>query len=193
MAVDLVSAIRFGTLVEAGPAGLAIIRSARVGADTTIAIQHSLGLADERIFDACADERAAAAHALRVDTGFVIGVAGIFQCAHNPAGRRAADAANGCAHRGRCEPTRGNDRSEARNGQESETGEQPADPTDRRRVRIETTPTMWELTGPLLGPFIQESQLILDDYSTEELERFAEFLRRVIDVQAKYTERIREM
>src|ERR1700754_4761036 len=68
-----------------------------------------------------------------------------------------------------------------------------ADPTDRRRVRIETTPTMWELTGPLLGPFIQESQLILDDYSTEELERFAEFLRRVIDVQAKYTERIREM
>jgi DNA-binding MarR family transcriptional regulator len=68
-----------------------------------------------------------------------------------------------------------------------------ADPADRRRVRVEVTPTLWELTGPLMGPFINESQTILDDYSTEELERFAEFLRRVIDVQSKYIQRIREM
>ena len=68
-----------------------------------------------------------------------------------------------------------------------------ADPSDRRRVRIEVTPKLWELTGPLMGPFIAESQSILDDYSTEELERFAEFLSRVIEVQGKYTERIREM
>src|ERR671922_1747812 len=50
-----------------------------------------------------------------------------------------------------------------------------ADPSDRRRVRIEATPKLWELTGPLMGPFIEESQSILDDFTTEELERFAEF------------------
>jgi DNA-binding MarR family transcriptional regulator len=68
-----------------------------------------------------------------------------------------------------------------------------ADPTDRRRVRIEATPKLWELTGPLMMPFIDESQAILDDYSTEELERFSDFLQRVIDVQAKHIERIRSL
>ena len=68
-----------------------------------------------------------------------------------------------------------------------------ADPTDRRRVRIEATPRVWELTGPLMGPFIAESQAILDGYSTDELERFTEFLKQVIEVQAKHTERIREL
>ena len=68
-----------------------------------------------------------------------------------------------------------------------------ADPADRRRVRLEVTPKLWESTGPLMMPFIAESQAILDDYSTEELERFTAFLRRVIEVQAKHTERIREL
>jgi DNA-binding MarR family transcriptional regulator len=67
------------------------------------------------------------------------------------------------------------------------------DPGDRRRVRIEVTPKLWELTGPLMGPFLEESSAILDDYSTEELERFTQFIQRVIDVQAKHTERIREL
>jgi DNA-binding MarR family transcriptional regulator len=68
-----------------------------------------------------------------------------------------------------------------------------ADPADRRRVRIEVTPKLWELTGPLMTPFFAESQTILDDYSTEELERFSEFLQRVIDVQAKHIDRIRSL
>ena len=68
-----------------------------------------------------------------------------------------------------------------------------ADPADRRRVRIEITPRLWELTGPLMMPFITESQAILDDYSTEELERFTRFLERVIEVQAKHTERVRNL
>jgi DNA-binding MarR family transcriptional regulator len=67
------------------------------------------------------------------------------------------------------------------------------DPADRRRVRLEVTPKLWEMTGPLMMPFISESQAILDDYSTEELERFTAFLRRVIEVQARHTERIREL
>jgi DNA-binding MarR family transcriptional regulator len=68
-----------------------------------------------------------------------------------------------------------------------------ADPADRRRVRIEVTPRLWELTAPLMMPFLEESQAILDDYSTEELERFTEFIQRVIDVQAKHTDRIRDL
>ena len=67
------------------------------------------------------------------------------------------------------------------------------DSADRRRVRIEVTPKLWELTGPLMSPFLEESSAILDDYSTEELERFTEFIQRVIDVQAKHTERIRDL
>jgi DNA-binding MarR family transcriptional regulator len=66
-----------------------------------------------------------------------------------------------------------------------------ADPQDRRRVRVEVTPRLWELTAPLMMPFLEESQAILDDYSTEELGRFSDFLRRVIDVQGKHTDRIR--
>jgi DNA-binding MarR family transcriptional regulator len=68
-----------------------------------------------------------------------------------------------------------------------------ADPADRRRVRIEVTPKLWEVTAPLMGPFLEESSSILDAYTTEELERFTEFMQRVIDVQSKYTQRIREM
>ena len=68
-----------------------------------------------------------------------------------------------------------------------------SDPTDRRRVRIEVTPRLWELTGPLMVPFFEESQAILDDYTTEELARFAEFLRRVIEVQSRHTDRIRSL
>jgi DNA-binding MarR family transcriptional regulator len=67
-----------------------------------------------------------------------------------------------------------------------------ADPSDRRRVRIETTPRVWELTEPLMMPFLEESWKILDDYGTEELERFAEFIGRVIEVQSRHTQRIRE-
>ena len=66
-----------------------------------------------------------------------------------------------------------------------------ADPADRRRVRIEVTPKLWEVTGPLMTPFLEESQAILDDYTTEELARFSDFLDRVIAVQATHTERIR--
>ena len=68
-----------------------------------------------------------------------------------------------------------------------------ADPSDRRRVRIEVTSGLWERTSPLMTPFLEESSKILDDYSTEELERFAEFLERVIEVQGRHTERIRQM
>jgi DNA-binding MarR family transcriptional regulator len=68
-----------------------------------------------------------------------------------------------------------------------------ADPSDRRRVRIEATPQLWELTGPLMTPFLSEGAAILDDFSTDELERFNQLLQRIIDVQAKHIERIRNL
>jgi DNA-binding MarR family transcriptional regulator len=65
------------------------------------------------------------------------------------------------------------------------------DPKDRRRVRIEVTPKVWEVHGPLIVPMLSEAQEIRDDLSDTELLRFTEFLQRVIELQARHTERVR--
>ena len=65
------------------------------------------------------------------------------------------------------------------------------DPGDRRRVRIEATPRLWELSEPLLGPMLAESQAIIDELSDEEIARFTEFMNRAIEIQARHTERVR--
>jgi DNA-binding MarR family transcriptional regulator len=67
------------------------------------------------------------------------------------------------------------------------------DPNDRRRVRIETTEKLWEVTAPLIGPMVDDSMAILADYSDEELERFTEFLQRAIDLQSRHVERVRAL
>jgi DNA-binding MarR family transcriptional regulator len=67
------------------------------------------------------------------------------------------------------------------------------DPGDRRRVRIEVTEKLWEVSEPLIGPMVEESMQILDDYSDEELERFTEFLRRAIELQSRHVERVRAL
>jgi DNA-binding MarR family transcriptional regulator len=67
------------------------------------------------------------------------------------------------------------------------------DPGDRRRVRIEATEKLWEVSQPLIGPMVEESMAILDDYSDEELERFTEFLRRAIELQLRHVERVRAL
>ena len=68
-----------------------------------------------------------------------------------------------------------------------------ADPKDRRRVRIEATPKLWELSEPMYGPMLAESQAIIDDLSDEEITRFTEFMNRVIELQARHTERVRKL
>ena len=68
-----------------------------------------------------------------------------------------------------------------------------ADPGDRRRVRIEATEKVWEVNAPLMGPLLEESQPILDDLTDAEIERFTEFLRRVIELQQRHTERVRAL
>jgi DNA-binding MarR family transcriptional regulator len=66
------------------------------------------------------------------------------------------------------------------------------DDDDRRRVRIEATPKVWELIEPLMGPYLRDAAAILDDYSDEEIARFTEFLRRVVEVQTSHLDRVRE-
>lgn len=66
-----------------------------------------------------------------------------------------------------------------------------AEPEDRRRVRIEATEKLWELSEPLLGPMIAESQAIIDELSDSEIARFTEFMNRAIEIQARHTERVR--
>jgi len=68
-----------------------------------------------------------------------------------------------------------------------------ADPQDRRRVRIEVTPKLWEVTGELIGPMVEESQSIIDELSDREIERFTEFLQRAMEIQARHTERVRSL
>jgi DNA-binding MarR family transcriptional regulator len=68
-----------------------------------------------------------------------------------------------------------------------------ADPTDRRRVRIEATPKLWEVSEPLLGPMLAESQPIVGDLTDSEITRFTEFMNRVIELQARHTERVRAL
>ena len=67
------------------------------------------------------------------------------------------------------------------------------DPSDRRRVRIEATPRLWEVSEPLLGPLLAESRPIIDDLTDSEITRFTEFMNRVIELQARHTERVRAL
>jgi len=68
-----------------------------------------------------------------------------------------------------------------------------ADPQDRRRVRIEVTPKLWELMEPLLGPMLAESEALVADLTDAEIERFTGFLERAIELQARHTERVRSL
>jgi DNA-binding MarR family transcriptional regulator len=67
------------------------------------------------------------------------------------------------------------------------------DAADRRRVRIEVTDKVWEANAPLMGPFLDDSQEILDDLTDAELERFTEFLQRTRELQQRHTGRIRTL
>ena len=67
------------------------------------------------------------------------------------------------------------------------------DPGDRRRVRIGATPKLWEVSEPLLGPLLAESRPIIDDLTDSEITRFTEFMNRVIELQARHTERVRAL
>ena len=60
-------------------------------------------------------------------------------------------------------------------------------------MRIEITPKLWELSEPLLGPFLAESMPLIDTLTDDEIEHVSEFLRGVMEIQARHTQRIREL
>jgi DNA-binding MarR family transcriptional regulator len=68
-----------------------------------------------------------------------------------------------------------------------------ADPNDRRRVRIESTPELARHTERLIGPMLEESQALIDDLTDSEIARFTEFMNRAIELQARHTERVRAL
>lgn len=65
------------------------------------------------------------------------------------------------------------------------------DPVDRRRVRIEVTPKVWESAEPVFGPYLADSWQLMENYTDEEIARFTQLLRDIMDVQARHTARVR--
>ena len=55
------------------------------------------------------------------------------------------------------------------------------DPADRRRVRVELTPTALELIGQIWGPLGQQAQDALRRYSPAHLRTIRDFLDQAID------------
>ena len=66
------------------------------------------------------------------------------------------------------------------------------DPDDRRRVRVEVTPTFYRAAEPLWGPMAAEWQSMLARrFTIEELERITAFLRATNDLARRHLDRLR--
>ena len=66
------------------------------------------------------------------------------------------------------------------------------DPNDRRRVRVEVTPTFYRAAEPLWGPMAAEWQSMLARrFTIEELERITAFLRATNDLAHRHLDRLR--
>ena len=66
-----------------------------------------------------------------------------------------------------------------------------ADPTDRRRVKIEVTPEFYRRAAEIWGPLAEEWQATLSDrFTAQELERVAEFLRTGTEIARRHIERL---
>ena len=87
-------------------------------------IENRFGLGREAVVDACAEQRAAATDAFRIDMHFVIGVTGVLQRADDRAGGGTARCTYTGTDDGRREPAGRDDRSQTRDGEQAETSEQ---------------------------------------------------------------------
>ena len=66
------------------------------------------------------------------------------------------------------------------------------DPNDRRRVRVEVTPTFYRAAEPLWGPMAAEWQSMLARrFTIEELKRITAFLRATNDLARRHLDRLR--
>jgi DNA-binding MarR family transcriptional regulator len=66
------------------------------------------------------------------------------------------------------------------------------DPDDRRRVRVEVTPTFYRAAERLWGPMAAEWHSLLSRrFTIEELERITAFLRATNDLARRHLDRLR--
>lgn len=68
-----------------------------------------------------------------------------------------------------------------------------ADPADRRRVNVEVTPRFHKRARGIWGPMAADWQSTLAKrFTTDELERIADFLRATVEIGRRQLERLRE-
>ena len=68
-----------------------------------------------------------------------------------------------------------------------------ADPADRRRVNVEVTPAFYEQANRIWGPMAADWQSTISRrFTTEELERIADFLHTTVEIGRRQLERLRE-
>ena len=67
------------------------------------------------------------------------------------------------------------------------------DPGDRRRVLVEVTPKLAEVSAPVFGPLGQEGAEWIANYSDEELELVLGFMEKNRELLARHTTRLQEM
>ena len=67
------------------------------------------------------------------------------------------------------------------------------DPADRRRVLVEVTPKLAEVSAPVFGPLGQEGAEWIANYSDEELELILGFMEKNRELLARHTTRLQEM
>jgi DNA-binding MarR family transcriptional regulator len=67
------------------------------------------------------------------------------------------------------------------------------DPADRRRVLVEVTPKLAEVTAPVFGPLGQEGSAWIANYTDDQLELIVGFIEKNRELLARHTSRLQEM
>jgi DNA-binding MarR family transcriptional regulator len=68
-----------------------------------------------------------------------------------------------------------------------------ADPSDRRRVKVEVTKTFYSRAERIWGPVAKEWASALERFSGEQLDGFDQFLRTTNEITRRHLDRLREM
>jgi DNA-binding MarR family transcriptional regulator len=67
------------------------------------------------------------------------------------------------------------------------------DAADRRRVLVEVTPRLAEISAPVFGPMVEEGAGWIAKYTDEQLETIVDFLERYREIIARHTTRVMNM
>jgi DNA-binding MarR family transcriptional regulator len=67
------------------------------------------------------------------------------------------------------------------------------DTADRRRVLVEVTPRLAEMSAPVFGPMVEEGAEWIASYTDGQLETIVDFLERYREIIARHTTRVIDM